>query len=388
MSRAREKTCLFFILFLIFVSIHMQFPVFTPLAVSLGAGSLLIGIMLSTTSFVNLSGNIIAGSYIDRFGAKLFIVIPLFLLSISLYAHTLIETPFQLFFLRVVNGFILAFLTPACMTLLASFAKNSQKQSKNMAINTLIVTLAMTVAPLIGGTLGERFGADGAYYMISFAALLAFLISLSFLSSPSAHRPHGKEEGIWKLFSYPPLYPVFLTGFAVMFSQGTLMYELPFLSVEQDVSKGTVGTMAAYMGVGTFCVLALVFLHRISAKIRALIGLFMMSAALAWMMFVGSVPTVASLILFGAASGMIMPAMMTLVTETIDEGNRGKAFAFLSAVFSVGTISAPFIAALVRTYLSPFFIAWLVMMFVIMFLGLTLMNSPKPKQFHSNVTFQ
>ncbi|MCD8511194.1 MAG: MFS transporter [Bacillus sp. (in: Bacteria)] len=388
MSQVREKSLLFAILFLIFISIHMQFPVFTPLAVSLGAGSFLIGIMLSTTSFVNLSGNLIAGTFIDRLGAKVFIVVPLFLLSVSLFAHTLIETPGQLFMLRVINGFILAFLTPACMTMLASFAKNSEKQSKNMAVNTLIITLAMTIAPLIGGFMGEQFGADGTYYLISFTAVMAFVLSLSFLSSPSTKGPRRREEGILELFAYPPLFPVFLTGFAVMFAQGTLMYELPFLSVEQNVSKGTVGSMAAFMGVGTFAVLALVFLHRIPAKIRSFIGLVMMSGALAWMMFAGSIPTIASLILFGAASGVLMPAMMTLVTETIEEGNRGKAFAFLSAVFSVGTISSPFIAALVRSFISPFFIAWIVMMLVIMFMGLSVINSPKTKRFPSNVTFQ
>ncbi|MDQ0254222.1 MFS family permease [Evansella vedderi] len=380
MSNMKDKTILFVILFLIFISMHMQFPVFTPLAVSLGAGSFLIGVMLSTTSFVNLTGNIVAGSYIDRFGAKWFIVIPLFLLSISLFSHTFIEKSSHLFFLRVVNGFILAFLTPACMTMLASFAKSSQKQSKNMAMNTLIVTLAMTVAPLIGGFLGERFGADGAYYAISFTTAVAFILSLFFLNQPSKVRPVKKETGILAMFLYPPLLPVFLTGFAIMFAQGTLMYELPFLSVEQGVTKGTVGLMAAFMGIGTLIVLSLVFLHKLPAKFRAVVGLFMMAGALVWIMFSGSIPTKGSLILFGAASGVIMPAMMTLVTEAIEEGNRGKAFAFLSAVFSVGTISSPFIAAAVRTYISPYFVAWVVMMFVIMFIGLVLMNSQKHRK--------
>ncbi|WP_218197373.1 MFS transporter, partial [Pseudomonas sp. 2995-1] len=99
-------------------------PVFTPLAVSLGAGSMLVAIMLSVTSFVNLGGNLIAGSAIDRMGMRGFVVFPLLFLSISLFAHTFIMDTTHLFVLRVLNGFILAFLTPACMTMLASFAKN------------------------------------------------------------------------------------------------------------------------------------------------------------------------------------------------------------------------------------------------------------------------
>ncbi|MFA9557212.1 MFS transporter [Evansella sp. AB-rgal1] len=378
MQNRKEKLVLFIILFFLFISIHMQFPVFTPLAVSLGAGSFLVGVMLSTTSFVNLTGNIVAGSYIDRFGARLFIVIPLFLLTLSLFAHTFIEETAHLFILRVVNGFILAFLTPACMTMLAAYAKNSHEQSKNMAMNTLMVTLAMTIAPMLGGFLGERFGADGAYYAISFTSGIAFILAFCFLSNPRTRNRRGKKsQGILQLFFYTPLLPVFLTGFAVMFAQGTLMYELPFLSVEQGMTKGLVGRMAGVMGVGTLLVLAFVFIHRISATVRTIIGLCMLALAQCWMMMAGVVPPYASLLLFGAATGIIFPAMMTLVTENIGEGDRGKAFAFLSAVFSVGTISAPFIAGAVRTFLSPYYVSWLVLMVVITMMGLLLTTKRK-----------
>ncbi|MDG5786411.1 MFS transporter [Evansella sp. AB-P1] len=381
MQNRNEKFVLYIILFLIFISIHMQFPVFTPLAVSLGAGSLLVGIMLSATSFVNLTGNMIAGSYIDRYGSKMFIVFPLFLLSISLFAHTFVVNTTTLFILRIINGFVLAFLTPACMTLLASFAKNSQSQSKNMAMNTFMVTLAMAVAPVIGGFIGERFGADGAYYVISFTTGIAFLLSIFYLSQPRVAIQRGMNRtGMLQLFFYPPLLPVFLTGFAIMFSQGTLMYELPFLSIEQGMSKSSVGQMAGVIGIGTLLILSFITVHRISAKVRTLFGLCIMAGALCWIMILEGIPSFGSLILFGIASGLIFPALMTLVVENINEGDRGKAFAFLSAVFSVGTISSPFIAGIIRVHISPFYVAWLVMMLIITMLGLIFITSEKSDQ--------
>ncbi|MBU9712646.1 MFS transporter [Evansella tamaricis] len=376
MGTGKSKLILYFILFLIFVSIHMQFPVFTPLAVSLGAGSMLVALMLSVTSFVNLGGNLIAGSVIDRLGVRGFIVFPLFLLSISLFAHSFVTITIHLFILRVLNGFILAFLTPACMTMLASFAQNRLEQSKNMAMNTLMVTAAMTVAPVLGGWLGERYGADGAYYMISFTTFIAFLLAFYYL--PSGKKTNGfgrKKSPLISLFTYPPLAPVFLTAFVMMYTQGTIMYELPFLSVESNVSKGAVGKMAGFIGLGTFFVLTFVFLHRISPKVRTIIGLLLMSISVCLMMFSGIVPPLKTFFLFGIASGMVFPAMMTLVTESIDEQNRGKAFAFLSAIFSVGTIISPFVSGLVRDYMSPYYIAWIVLMIVTTIIGLQFMTS-------------
>ncbi len=356
----------------------MQFPVFTPLAVSLGAGSMLVAIMLSVTSFVNLGGNLLAGSAIDRLGVRGFIVFPLFFLSISLFAHTFIMETTHLFTLRVINGLILAFLTPACMTMLATFAKNSKEQSKNMAMNTLMVTAAMTIAPVLGGWLGERYGADGAYYAISFTTFLAFLLAVRFLPQTKTVRSQGQSNGgVFSLLSYKRLYPVFLTAFAIMFAQGTLMYELPFLTVENGIPKDNVGKMAGMIGVGTFFILGIVLLHRISAKFRTVLGLLIMATSTAMMMFSTTIPSLWTLFLFGIASGIIFPAMMTLLTENIEEANRGKAFAFLSAVFSVGTITAPFVSGLIRDNLSPYFIAWIVLMLAVTFIGIKYLSIEK-----------
>ncbi|UCZ54325.1 MFS transporter [Bacillus shivajii] len=377
----KQKFVLFILLFLIFTSMHMQFPVFTPLAVSLGAGSFLIGVMLSVTSFVNLGGNLVAGNYIDKYGAKVFITIPLLLMSISLLLHTLISESTHLFALRVLNGLILAFLTPACMTLLSSYAKTNEEQSKNMAMNTLMITAAMTTAPVAGGIIGERAGADGTYLFISAVTFLAFMIAYKYLHQPSLPVKKTNVTNPLQIIKQHSLLPVFLTAFAVMFAQGTLMYELPFLSVEAGLTKGEVGKNAAYMGIGTFFILSFVLLHKLNTRFRILLGLFSMSASFMWMMFTAPVVSVGSLILFGISTGILFPAMMTLLTENVMPESRGKAFAVLSAVFSVGTISSPFIAGAVRDVISPYFIAWIIVMLAVTSIGLLFIEKGKKPYF-------
>ncbi|WP_088035831.1 MFS transporter [Evansella clarkii] len=379
MRYRREKIVLHLILLLIFISVHMQYPVFTPLAVSLGAGSMVIGLMLSTASFANLGGNLLAGLSIDRTGPKLFIVIPLLMLAISFLAHIFVQETSHLFILRVLNGFILAFLTPACMAFLSSFARNSESQSRNMALNTFMVTLAMAAAPALGGWAGEKYGADGAYLIIAVLTGTAFCLAVLFLEQPPVRVKRNVSKQVIKGNAFNSLfYPVFLTAFAIMFAQSILMYELPFLIVEQGISKGEAGKLTSLLGIGTMLVLAFIFLHRIRSDIRALSGLILMAAALGIMMFSDKMLPYYSILLFGAASGIIFPAMMTLVAEKTRDGSRGMAFAFLSAVFSTGTITGPFIAAAVRDFISPYFTAWFVLMAVVAVQGAYMLKQAHP----------
>ncbi|WP_218197421.1 hypothetical protein, partial [Pseudomonas sp. 2995-1] len=75
-------------------------------------------------------------------------------------------------------------------------------------------------------------------YVISFTTFLAFYLSVRYLPQPTIiKRSGGTQSGILSLISYTRLYPVFLTAFSIMFAQGTLMYELPFLAVESGLSQ-------------------------------------------------------------------------------------------------------------------------------------------------------
>ncbi|WP_051314659.1 MFS transporter [Alteribacter aurantiacus] len=369
-SKTKQKMALFLLLFLIFMSMHMQFPVLTPFAVSLGATGFVVGLMLGATSFVNLCGNLVAGIFIDRSGPRKFIIVPLFLLGLSLALHFFATEISHLFILRMVNGFLLAFLTPACMTLLSSFADNRREQSKNMAINTLMVTVAMAIAPFIGGKIGEWFGASWTFLVISLVMVVAFILARNTVQSNLIIRSYKKEPSYHSLLKRK-LLPVYLTAFGIMYAQGTLMFELPFLSVETDFTKGDVGMMVSMVGAGTLITLGLFFIHWMSPYVRIFIGLAMMCGSFGWVLFLGHVaPQMGALLLFGAGTGIIFPAMMTMLTERIPEEARGRGFALLSAIFSLGTITSPFISGWIREFISPYFVAWIVLMIVVTIMGL------------------
>ncbi|MBB5173233.1 MFS transporter [Texcoconibacillus texcoconensis] len=371
--QTRQTMILCFVLFFLFLGTHMQSPFFAPFAVSLGASSFLVGTILSVTSFANMTGNLLAGPVIDKVGKRPFIIFPLVCIAIVFLLHMVVTDVKHLFVLRMINGFLLAFLTPACMALLSGLAQTSRERSRNMALNGLIITVATIVAPLIGGRVAEDAGFPVAYLIIGTLVFASFLFALR-LAKWEDIVTVKKHESTEKKQSVSMLLPISVTAFAMMYAQGTLMYELPFLAVDDKAGKGDVGQFISLIGLGTLGVLLFPLIHRIPAIVRAFLGLLSFAVSFYWILLVGPIPTPGALLVFGIGFGLLFPSVTTLVGERLDRGAYGKGFAFLSAVFSLGSISSPFIAGVVRDFMSPYFIAFLLVAVAFTIMGMEMIR--------------
>lgn len=138
---------LYLFLFLAVFDLHAQYPILTPFAISLGAAPTFIGWMMGIYSLTHLPGNLIAGTQIDKHGSRRYIVFSLLGAGIILLIQAQIHTPWQLLALRSVSGFVLAFLSPACLALLAQLSNDPIKQGKYMSGHGVVHTLASVVSP-------------------------------------------------------------------------------------------------------------------------------------------------------------------------------------------------------------------------------------------------
>lgn len=357
-----EKTAIYAVLFLMSLSLHIQFPIFTPYAVTLGASTFFISVLLSSSSLTGFGGHLIAGPFIDRIGKKPFIVIPLFLSGILMAGHALAHDANQLLMLRVLNGFVLAFMGPACFALLSAYAKNARQQGKNMAINGLMVTVANIVAPVIGGQLVKSFDYRATYWFIGVALLFTAVLALLFVREATPIVVHKKgKSSLRTTLTNRRLLPLYLIGFALMYGQGTLIYELPFLTVEHGLSAAESGKLFSLMGIGTLLSLSLFWLNQFSALLRTAAGMFL-AGLLYYQMATGFLPVGLGTILFGIgiSFGLLFPALTTLLTERVDHDQYGTAFGVLSAIFSLGMIASSLVSGAVRDTMSPYYLAFLV----------------------------
>ncbi|MNY48982.1 Major Facilitator Superfamily protein [compost metagenome] len=81
-----------------------------------------------------------------------------------------------------------------------------------------------------------------------------------------------------------------------------------------------------------------------------------------------SVPPGVVLFLLGAAKGVLFPAMASLFISLGSGGHLGRTFSLQSIAMSLGAFAGPVAAGQLRDFVSPYFIAFVLLMTAILLL--------------------
>lgn len=80
------------------------------------------------------------------------------------------------------------------------------------------------------------------------------------------------------------------------------------------------------------------------------------------------IPTAAILFMLGAAKGVLFPAMASLFISLGGPGRMGRTFSMQSIAMSLGAFAGPVAAGQLRSFVSPYFIAFLILMVALLLL--------------------
>lgn len=382
---------LYLFMFVAFFDLHAQFPILSPYAISLGAAPSFIGLILGVYSITHLPGNLIAGYGVDRYGSKFFIIISLILAGMLLLFQSRVTNPWQLLVVRSISGFVLAFLSPACLALLAKLARDRIHRGKLMAGNGLVHTLASVVSPAAGAYLVAKLGFAVSFNALGWGLIATGVLAVagiqerreypvypmkgSILVSPrsasGSQDPSQPDErnafssepepdsGIpWLFFGIP---------LAISCSQGILFFELPLMASTKN-SILTSGILFSLVSLGALITLSMLFLNRFSAFLRTISGCFVLAMIFFGMAVNWPVPLYPTLILIGMAKGIIFPAMANLLATATSANRYGRAYSVLSIATSMGAFIGPVLAGHLREGLSPYFISFVFLMLGLSFL--------------------
>ena len=365
---------LYLFLFVAMFDLHAQYPILTPFAVSLGAAPSFIGLMMGMYSITHLPGNLIAGFSVDRFGSRIFIVLSLLLAGIVLLIQSRVTDPWQLLVLRSISGFVLAFLSPACMSLLARIGKNHIQQGKLMAGNGLVHTVASIISPAAGALLVAKIGFSMSFYLLGWILIATAICALIFIRDrKDAREPRGSntplhtksvlpDSALAETRTGPLMWLVFLLPIAISCSQGILFFELPLKDTSEAGMMHT-GILFSVVSIGSLFTLSLLFLNRYSPFPRALFGSVMLGLTFFGLAADLPVPIYVLLLLVGMSKGIIFPAMSSLIIQLSGRTRYGRMFSILSIAFSVGAFLGPMAAGQLREYVSSYYVAFVVLMF-------------------------
>ena len=209
----RTAIWLYLFMFVAFFDLHAQYPILSPFALSLGAAPSFIGLIMGVYSITHLPGNLIAGYGVDKYGSKIFIVFSLIVAGIILLFQSNVKDPWHLLYIRSISGFVLAFLSPACLSLLARIAKDRIHQSKLMAGNGLIHTLASVVSPAAGAVLVAKIGFTTAFSVLGWILIITGILAIfgvkekQLLAQTGKQPPHLRSSWSWHRRVMNQIYP-------------------------------------------------------------------------------------------------------------------------------------------------------------------------------------
>jgi MFS family permease len=374
---------LYLFLFVAFFDLHAQYPILSPFALSLGAAPSFIGLIMGVYSITHLPGNLLAGYGVDRFGSRFFIAFSLVGAGILLLFQAQVTDPWQLLIIRSISGFILAFLSPACSSLLAKLTQDIVMQGKLMAGNGFVHTMASVVSPAAGAYLVSQFGFAKSFMALGWILIATGILALfgvrdrpavvteqAIVPTPVSARGASEEDASLadNASSIPWLF--FIIPLAISCSQGILFFELPLMKESLD-SIMTSGILFSMVSLGALITLSMLFLARFSPFYRTAFGSLVLALTFFGMSIHWPLPIELSLVLIGLAKGVIYPAISTLLIAITNASRYGRVFSILSIAFSIGAFFGPLIAGHTRNIISPYFIAFLVLMVALAFLSPT-----------------
>lgn len=372
---------LYFFMFIAFFDLHAQYPILTPFALSLGAAPAFIGWMMGIYALTHLPGNLLAGHGVDKYGSKRYIVFSLICGGIVLLLQSRVTEAWQLLVLRSISGFVLAFLAPACLALLASLSSNAVTQGKLMAGHGVTHTLASVLSPAAGAFLVKLAGFSLTFQYLGWLLIGAGLLALVAIRGQAValqqeyrHKEQRQRQAESLLPGIPLYY--YLLPLGVACSQGILFFELP---LQAGGASGIVhtGIYFSILSVGSLVTLSMLFLHRFSPYARALLGVLALALCFFMLAAPGGVPLEVTLFLMGMTKGIIFPAISSMFIELSQGSRMGSVFSFQSIAMSLGSFVGPIVAGQLHLSGSPYFIAFILLMLLLIALPV---GRKRPKQ--------
>ncbi|HLV80090.1 MAG TPA: MFS transporter [Chthonomonadaceae bacterium] len=357
----------------------------------------------------------------DRIGRKPLILIGPIVSTFTSAITPLVQNPFALVGLRVLDGMGAAALWPSAFSLIGDHVPDNKRASA-MSLFNLSYLLGIALGPSIGGNINDwafhhfhwvpghhlslRHSKDASFYVASILFLITTMVAMAIL--PNVRPVHHDEEGhaveggfnihdfVQMLGRMPAM---LLMTFVTFLGIGLVM---PYVKVFAMSRFGLSESMFGNYLMIPALIIALVSVplgtigDRIGKPLAVRIGIGLCAAAF-WLLLV--FPSIWNLIGMGTLIGvgfvMAFPAWMALVSEQGDPRQRGAMIGAVGTAQGIGAIFGAAASGFLYRMASPSlgfmtvphhglpFVGCAALLTVSFFLALTTIHAPKSRKIHS-----
>ncbi len=232
---------------------YMRFPVVPLYAQSLGADTVLVGLI--NAAFLLAAGGLSLplGLIADRLGVKFLALAGLVILSLSSFLLSVSHTPHQLIWIYLFSGAGLAAFGPTTMSYVAGISPPTHL-GRAYGWYTTALYVGMSLGPGAGGFVAELWGFPLVFILSGLSICATFWVMFFFLPRarhvmPVKTRQPALGRGIIReVRKNAPLLGTWLATGAGCFGLGIFITYLPLHAHEQGLTYGQIGLVFAAQG--------------------------------------------------------------------------------------------------------------------------------------------
>ncbi|MBB1063038.1 MFS transporter [Limosilactobacillus fastidiosus] len=346
------------------------------------------GLVFSGIYFVSAFTSPLWGKLADKKGRKLMILRASFGMAIVLAAMGIVTNVWQLFILRMVQGFFAGFVSNSN----ALIATETPKKKSGQALGTMAssFTAGNLLGPFIGGALASAFSYRVTFFITGLLLLIAFLLCLFFVHEddfkPVTSKKLESSRGVITALKEPRLiFGLLLTTLIIQAANNSINPIVSLYVSQLMHHQGNVvfisGVIAALPGIATFITASRfgAIGDRIGTQkiiVAGFVGaiiLFFLTA------FVQNTVELGSLrFLVGFTDACLFPQVQTLLTKNSPAMITGRIFSWNQSAMYIGNILGPLLGSAIAgasSYSMVFIITAVIVVLNLILFKLNVINS-------------
>ena len=330
-----------------------KIPLLPLFAAALGAGDALLGMIVAVSTFTGMALKPIVGLLSDRWGRRRWLIVGTALFTLVPFAYTLVETPAQLFWIRLIHGMATAIYGPVTLAYLAG--QSRKRLAERLGWFGLAREGGYIVGPALAGVLLLVWSPQAIFALIGVISALAF-IPILLLPEPEAEastpRPDIGRQLSQALDSARRSGSIWLAGgleavnFVVLYA---LKAFLPLYALSVGFSVAFVGAFFAVQEAAH--VVLKPFTGRLGDRFGYLpviaSGMFLLGGSVLWLVRAEAVPALLVVAaLSGVAQALIFPSSLALVANRVDGASLGVSMGLVGSMRNCGKVVGPVLGGL------------------------------------------
>ena len=376
----------------VMVGLGIIWPLLPVLAVQLGAGGLVVGLIIASYNISRTFLSPFVGRISDRLGRKNFILMGLALYSAVSFAYVMADSSGALIGVRLAHGLASLLVVPICMALAGDIAPKGQLGSYLGTLN-MAAMAGLGLGPCLGGVLYEHLGMSAAFCGMGLLSIFAGVLVATLLPSDSESGAVVRRQGtasFREILSNRTAVALVLMRFFAATGQGAVYTFLPIYAMQVGLSSAQVGI---FLSVNIFLVAVMQrpvgrWMDRGNPKFAVIAGMFVCAVSILPMPYFREFYALLALnLLMGLASGLVFPGSLVI------SGHLGRVMGMASlmsvtdAAWTFGLVVSPIMSGVILDMwgITHVFTAGAALIFVGSVVVTVLMRGYEPPEDQGNI---